>query len=107
LDGECIESIEGCDNWECSYEYDGYWKEYDCDCVGETFEMEHSINLSNFMNNPPQNLKEYIPDYNISNDECSSGSGDEMLFTVGAGMDINSFSLILGNTVRETFTFWS
>jgi len=75
LDGECIESIEGCDGWECSYVYDGYWKAYDCDCMGETFEMEHSINLSNFMNNPPQNLKEYIPDYTVSNYECNYEGG--------------------------------
>ena len=67
--------MEGCDDWECSYEYDGYWKEYACECMGETFEMEHSINLSNFMNNPPQNLKEYIPDYTVSNDECNSEGG--------------------------------
>ena len=75
LDGECIESMEGCDDWECSFEYDGYWKDYDCDCIGEPVEMENLINLSNFMNNPPYNLKEYIPDYAVTTDECTFGSG--------------------------------
>ena len=28
LDGDCIESMKGCNDWECAYEYDGYWQEF-------------------------------------------------------------------------------
>ena len=98
LDGECIQSIEGCDNWECSFEYDEYWEDYNCDCVGESVEMEHAISLSSFMNNPPQNLKDFVPSYTITTDECNEEieveNSAEMFFEVGAGMGLNSFSII-------------
>ena len=50
LDGECMYTMKGCDNWECSWgEYNGYWQDDDCYCVGETIEMKNAISKENYL----------------------------------------------------------
>ena len=66
-------TLDGCDSWE-----DGCSWFFGCECTDIT---EHSrelpMNINVFMNNPPENFKEYMPGYYTVNGVCTSNDDGE------------------------------
>ena len=96
---------EICDNWVCSGEHNNYWENYDCECKGQSLNKEVVINIEDFMNNPPNDLKEFIPNYSIETGECEleSENSNSLFFEVYNGNGIYGVTLELDG---EPF-YWS
>ena len=63
-----------CSEWDCNMEESDNMNvlDFDCECT-ETFTAATVVNINNFMNNPPSNLKQHMPAYSIETSECYDG----------------------------------